>query len=1237
MSPGFEPLEPRLPFDADEAPNIILINTDDQRADTMEFMPATVGLLGGLGTTFDNSFVCTGICGPSRASLFTGKYGHNTGVLANEPPVGGLANFDDTTTIATILQDAGYRTGLVGKYANGYSSAVKASDPESGFIPPGWDEWQSLVGNQYYNYSICENGPIRTYGADAEDYQTDVLASKAEDFILSSEADDDQPFFLYLAPLAPHMKSPATIPAPRHEGAFDDVDPIHLPSFNETDVTDKPSWVRSLPQLSASEIATLESNTQDYLETLLAVDEAVARVIDTLERSGELENTVIIFTSDNGLQLGEHRIAGKFGKKLTAYEETIRVPLLIRDGRNPLQQVSDDLALNIDLAPTIIELAGLEVPDDMDGRSLVPLMNGETTDWREEFLVQQFAPTGYLQPSQLALRTEQWMYIEDLTTGERELYDMVSDPRQLESLHADPAMGAVMFQLAARLQELRPQDFQGPVCSVSVSGNAAEGTPITLTAVTSDADTGNRDVRTPEFFVDNIKPDGNGTHMASADGHFDSPTETATVTLGAKDYANIGQGQHTFYVHGRDTALNWGNIVSIPLYIPAANFDASGNLIVVGTDNDDAGDAILIDATDPDNVEVVLNQEVTGPFEVHGQIIVYGHAGDDTITVLGDLDAKIYGGTGNDTLAGGSGNDTLTGGVGDDTLNGSSGNDFLTGGNGNDTLAGGSGNDTLTGGDGDDTLNGSSGNDFLTGGDGNDTLAGGSGYDTLRESGDVDFTLKSCLLIGLGTDSLGTIERAVITGGSQDNNFTVGGWTGEAKFNGGPAGVDRITSTRNADFWLSDDSLAVSKDGDRHEFVLVSIERATLNGGNGNNTIDASRFTGNALLRGGYGNDTLIGGSGNDDLRGNSGKDALNGGPGNDVLWGGADDDVLIGGHGDDTLTGAGGYDTLRERGNVDFTLKACQLAGNGTDLLGSLERAVLTGGDGDNNFTVGGWTGEALFDGGFKGADRVTSTRNADFRLNDDLLIVSWNGTSTPFNLTGIEQAFLTGGIGDNVIDASEFSGMVTLYGGSGDDKLLGGAGNDSIYGSQGADTLIGGNGNDSLLGGQQDDILSGGGGNDTLIGSAGSDALFGGAGNDLLLGASGRNLLQGGPGADVIKGNLEEDILIAGYSFLSAPLADDSSIQYEATQRILREWNSQRTYDERVLNITTGSNSKPRLNGNYFLCGGTVFDDDRRDVLSGLAGRDWFFANLHPGPGNSPDLDKATDLVDEELYVKI
>lgn len=437
-----EALEPRHLM-ADTRPNFVFINTDDQRADTLQYMQQTLAELVNSGTLFENSFVTTALCCPSRASMLTGEYAHNTGVLRNAGPEGGFESFDDRSTLATWLNNAGYETALFGKYLNGYDlSAPQNNNPQNTYVPPGWDEWHAMLGASFNSPKISDNGVAHQYqGA----YSTDLLANMAVDFIQAAEANDDQPFFVYYAPHAPH--TPA-IPAARDKGTFANLKPARPPSFNEADVSDKPNWVKNLGPLSAQEIADIDRTRINQIESLQAVDDAVGALMDTLRANGELGRTVVIFASDNGFMWGEHRYAFKGN----AYEESIRVPLVIRDGRNPVARTTDEFALNIDIAPTIAAMAGIAIPGSVDGRSLAPLVRGQAVDWRTDFLVEHWS--GEKPGEHAAVRNQRYTYVE-YKTGERELYDLANDPFQLRNIASNPANAGLVSQLSARLAQLK--------------------------------------------------------------------------------------------------------------------------------------------------------------------------------------------------------------------------------------------------------------------------------------------------------------------------------------------------------------------------------------------------------------------------------------------------------------------------------------------------------------------------------------------------------------------------------------------------------------------------------------------------------------------------------------------------------------------------------------------------------------------------------------------------------------
>jgi len=426
-------------------PNIIFVLTDDLDYASAQKMPNLRSLLVEEGASFDNAFASQSLCCPSRATILTGLYAHNHQVKDNKPPNGGFEKFRaqglEEDTIAIRLQEEGYLTSLFGKYLNGYTEA----DPSH--VPPGWDEWHGkLLDLQLYNYWINENGEVVSYGNGTKDYFTDVLSREATDFVRGA-APEEQPFFLYLAPEAPH--APAT-PAERHRDAFAGEKAPRPPSFNEEDVSDKPSWISNTDRFSDEETSEIDAYYRERLASMLAVDEMVASLVQELNTAGELDNTYILFTSDNGYLQGEHRLNEQ---KDRPYEESARVPLFVRGpGVSPGLKV-EKLVLNTDLAPTFTELAGVK-GGTFDGRSLLPLFRGEDpSSWRSAVLLEGFV--GKRDRAYGAIRTETHKYVE-YYKGDKALYNLEADPYELESLHdeedTDPAL---LENLKARLDALR--------------------------------------------------------------------------------------------------------------------------------------------------------------------------------------------------------------------------------------------------------------------------------------------------------------------------------------------------------------------------------------------------------------------------------------------------------------------------------------------------------------------------------------------------------------------------------------------------------------------------------------------------------------------------------------------------------------------------------------------------------------------------------------------------------------
>jgi len=453
---------PALPTRAGEAlaqdpgvagaqPNVVVVMTDDQEEQSLAEMQIVRERVADRGVTFTRSFSTFPLCCPSRATFLTGQYAHNHGVFSNTPPEGGFAAFRgraDDKTLPVWLQDAGYRTGYVGKYLNGYDQTKRR------YIPPGWHQWYSPVDQtaaHMFNYTLNENGLFREYGDRTREYQTDVYKRKAMRFI-SREAPKPQPFFLTVATLAPHGEThrrgilPNPRPAPRHEDRFEGVQLPKSEAFNERDVSDKPYFVGRL--LKRDERVQLRERYQDRLASLLAVDEAVGGIVRALRDAGELENTLLVVISDNGWLQGEHRLV----RKHWLYEESTQVPTVMRGPGIPQGETRGDLVANIDLAPTILDVAGTEASGRrLDGISLMPLAGspGAGTD-RDILLENNLGST--------AIRTDRYMYAEHERDGEpdqKELYDLMDDPLQLESLHADDDYNDLQSNLAGRLDRLR--------------------------------------------------------------------------------------------------------------------------------------------------------------------------------------------------------------------------------------------------------------------------------------------------------------------------------------------------------------------------------------------------------------------------------------------------------------------------------------------------------------------------------------------------------------------------------------------------------------------------------------------------------------------------------------------------------------------------------------------------------------------------------------------------------------
>jgi arylsulfatase A-like enzyme len=434
-----------------DRPNIIVILTDDQSFDTLPSHPAAMPWLqsqiqdpDGNWLWFPNAFISTPLCCPSRATILSGLYSRHTHVRTNDDG----DRFDESDTLATWLHDAGYFTGLVGKYLNRYPFG------RGTYVPPGWDRWvakrNTAATTTYYDYGFVEQTiPLQTAGG-AQTYATDLFADHAVDFLrIAPEA---QPYFLYFATSAPH---PPWTPPPRYSGAFAGV-PLTVPaSVNERNVSDKPAWVQALDVLDDDDLSRLMSERRRERATLLGVDDAIRRIVEAVQARGDLERTVIFFLTDNGFAFGEHRIRAK----RCPYEECIHTPFAVMVPGAKAGQVGG-LISNVDLAPTIAELAGVEPAPLVDGRSFARALAGRSWRGPPGVLLEWAGDTEI--PAWRGVRTRDFAYIETID-GTIELYDLTgakgrADPLELKNRARDPRYRDTVVRLAELLRRLRSRE-----------------------------------------------------------------------------------------------------------------------------------------------------------------------------------------------------------------------------------------------------------------------------------------------------------------------------------------------------------------------------------------------------------------------------------------------------------------------------------------------------------------------------------------------------------------------------------------------------------------------------------------------------------------------------------------------------------------------------------------------------------------------------------------------------------
>jgi N-acetylglucosamine-6-sulfatase len=435
--------EAALAVEAGEQPNILLILTDDSDLSLLPKMPQIEKRMVRKGTTFPNAFAPFATCCPSRATILRGQYPHNTGVISNYGTHGGVDAFEaagnDEDNLATRLEDAGYRTGLFGKYLNGY---------DGGYVPPGWDEWHGWAGS-YASGKIYENGDLNAYDLSRR-HESDILGSKAESFVRNAK---DYPWFAYVAFKSPHNP---TYTESEYADNYRDQRYPRSPAFDEADVSDKPEWVRQLPRISDEDKARYDRRYRNRLRAMRSVDDAIAGLLRSLRETGQLDNTYVVLWNDNGYHMGQHRIPE--GKR-TVYEEDVRYPMVVR-GPGVRHDAKDErLVSGVDLMPTFLELAGVPTPKYVDGRSLAPVLFGSDPSWRDSLLLEGyddgFGKKAYVPPDFKAIRTSHGRTYVEYETGEGELYDLRTDPRQLRSVHDEPERAVEVSALSARLQALK--------------------------------------------------------------------------------------------------------------------------------------------------------------------------------------------------------------------------------------------------------------------------------------------------------------------------------------------------------------------------------------------------------------------------------------------------------------------------------------------------------------------------------------------------------------------------------------------------------------------------------------------------------------------------------------------------------------------------------------------------------------------------------------------------------------
>jgi N-acetylglucosamine-6-sulfatase len=496
--------------DKDGRPNILVVMTDDQAQADIAKMPNVKKLLAARGTTFADAVDSFPLCCPSRATFITGQYAHNHGVAGNFWPYGWYGMKHRGNILPRWLQKAGYQTALIGKWLNGYG----AKDAH-GEVPKGFDIWRGLLdvsAYDYQNFVMNQNGHLKTWGdadfarklvefanvevidnqaglqgvldkltslfgpapytywgtTDPKNYSPDVTGRITEDLV-RSQRHSKKPFFIWWAPAAPHREDVATTlmgrpgrdprPAQRYAARSSRYKLPKPPSFNETDFSDKPSnMTKAAPVMSDKQVQQLQLDYEGRIGSLLAVDDHVKELVGILRRTGQLKNTLIVFLSDNGWLQGQHRVTGD---KFLPYEESVRIPLIVRGPGVPAGETVHGQVSNIDFAPTLVDAAKAKAGRLMDGVSLLPTIRNPRKRPNRLIEVEALAPlfeqavpvNAWDRPYK-GVRTDRYTYVVYKETGEQELYDRRKDPYQLNNVAGNPAYAQIEAKLARQLAKL---------------------------------------------------------------------------------------------------------------------------------------------------------------------------------------------------------------------------------------------------------------------------------------------------------------------------------------------------------------------------------------------------------------------------------------------------------------------------------------------------------------------------------------------------------------------------------------------------------------------------------------------------------------------------------------------------------------------------------------------------------------------------------------------------------------